>query len=123
MHKRVPGQSCCSPTSVTGWRVCPNTSTGLGFLKINTFKPDIVQQIASSVSNLLRRSCRYGMLRLARHVWELLGYVSTRAVRDDPRLPAAENKSGEECAREIAELATKNASEAAHVAEEDRETR
>ncbi|KAI6110667.1 hypothetical protein EDD16DRAFT_1728500 [Pisolithus croceorrhizus] len=80
--------------------------------------PDIVQQIASSVSNLLRRSCRYGMLRLARHVWELLGYVSTRAVRDDPRLPAAENKSGEECAREIAELATKNASEAAHVAEE-----
>lgn len=44
-----------------------------------------------------------------------------RPIRDDPRLRAvAENKSGEEYVREIAELATKNISEAARVAEEVR---
>ncbi|KAI6103309.1 interferon-inducible GTPase-domain-containing protein [Pisolithus croceorrhizus] len=61
----------------------------------------------------------YGMLRLAWHIWKLLGYVSTRPVRDNRRLRAvAENKSGEEYVRGIAELAAKNASEAAREADE-----
>lgn len=42
-----------------------------------------------------------------------------RPIRDNPRLRAvAENKSGEEYVRGIAEVATKNASEAARIAEE-----
>ncbi|KAI5994074.1 interferon-inducible GTPase-domain-containing protein [Pisolithus orientalis] len=59
------------------------------------------------------------LLQLAWHIWKRLVSVSTRPVRDNPRLRAmAESESGEEYVRGIAGLAAQNASEAARVAEE-----
>lgn len=63
----------------------------------------------------------YSMLRLALYIRKLPRYVSIRPIRDNPRLCAvAENKRGEEYAWGTVELATKNVSEAARVAEEVR---